>query len=419
MTTDGRGRDLAARMGLAPIGSRRIEVLLAGMVSVFGLLFATTTMPRLVEDWHELNVAMGLVLAVAVYGMIGIAALSALLHQWTREVFGAVGVVYLVALLLWPTAVRGQYVGDGTPWLFALAGVPCALIVVAVRWPFVVSYVLGVSVFVGWLRTTPAGGSADISASVLDGSSIAEVGFALLFVVVAVRRAAQDVDSAQGAALSRYADAQIDEATESERVRTDALVHDSVLTTFLSAAGARTPEARSLAARMAVHTMNVLSRATVASQVGPKVPLAELPSRVRTDSAGIGDAFTYSTRNMQDHFVPEPVADAIVSAAVQAMTNSVKHAGGPEVPRAITVEGTAGGGVRVLVEDRGRGFDPAAVASERLGLRVSIIERMHRVGGEVEVRTAIGRGATFVLSWPASAVGAADTSESDDAAVLA
>jgi signal transduction histidine kinase len=170
---------------------------------------------------------------------------------------------------------------------------------------------------------------------------------------------------------------------------------------------------------MAVHTMNVLSRATVASQVGPKVPVAELPGRVRADSAGIGDRFTVSTHNMRDHFVPESVADAIVSAAVQAMTNSVKHAGGPEIARSVAVEGIAGGGVRVTVEDAGRGFDPSAVASERLGLRVSIIERMHRVGGEVEVRTALGQGATFVLSWPASAVGAARQSESDDAAVLA
>jgi hypothetical protein len=334
-------------------------------------------------------------------------------------VFGGVGLVYLGALALWPVAVDGRYHGDGSPWLLAVAGVPCALVVVAARWPVAVGYVLIVAASVGVARSTPAGGSANVSTAVLDGSYAAELGLALLLVVHAVRRAARDVDSAQGAALSRYADAQIDEATESERTRTDALVHDSVLTTFLSAAGARTPEARTLASRMAVHTMNVLSRATVASQVGPKVPLAELPGRVRTDSAGIGDAFAFATHNMRDHFVPEPVADALVSAAVQAMTNSVKHAGGPEIPRSFTVEGIAGGGVRVVVEDGGQGFDPAAVASERLGLRVSIIERMHRVGGEVEVRTAIGQGATFVLSWPASAVGAAHQSESDDAAVLA
>ncbi|WP_375407468.1 sensor histidine kinase [uncultured Amnibacterium sp.] len=417
--TDTRGRDMAARMGLAPIGSRRIEMVLAGMVSLFGLLFAAMTLPRLAEDWAQMSMAVGLLLAVSVYGTIAVAALSALLHQWTRSVFGGTALVYLAALALWPVAVGNHYDGPGAPWLFAIAGVPCALMIVAARWFVATGYVFSVTVAIAAIRTTPPGGSATLSTALLGASSTAELGLALLLVVHAVRRAARDVDSAEGAALSLYAGARIDEATESERTRTDSLVHDSVLTTFLSAAGAHTPEARALASRMAVHTMTVLSRATVASHIGPKVPIAELPARVRSDSAGIGDAFTVATENMRDQSVPESVADAIVSAAVQAMTNSVKHAGGPEVPRSITFEGIAGGGIRVVVEDRGRGFDPSAVASERLGLRVSIIERMHRVGGDVEVRTAIGEGATFVLSWPASAVGAADRAAAGDSAVLA
>ena len=419
MTTDSRGRDLAARMGLAPIGSRRIEMLLAGMVSLFGLLFAATTLTEMAEEWRQFNAGVALMLAVAVYGAVAVAALAALLHQWTRPVFGAVGLVYLSALAVWPAILPGTYVGDGSPWLFSLAGVPCALVVVAARWQLSVGYILVTAASVGALRTTPAGGSATVSDAVIDASYIAEAGLALLLVVAAVRRAARDVDSAQGAALTRYADAQIDEATESERVRTDALVHDSVLTTFLSAASAQTPESKALAARMAVHTMTVLSRATVASQVGPKVPTAELLHRIREDAGAVADSFTFGTKDVRDHFVPENVADAITSAAVQAMTNSVKHAGGPEVPRSVVVKGTADGAVCVHVEDRGRGFDPSKVASERLGLRVSIIERMNRVSGAVDLRTELGQGTTFVLSWPASAPAPSPTAAADDEAVLA
>jgi signal transduction histidine kinase len=419
MTTDSRGRDMAARMGLAPIGSRRIEMLLAGMVSLFGLLFAATTLPPLVEHWGQFHPAVALMLAVAVYGAIAMAALAALLHQWTRPVFSGVGLVYLAALALWPLAVPAHYSADVPPWLFAVAGVPCALVVVAARWQLSIGYVIVTAASVGALRTTPAGGAATTSAAVLDASYIVEVGLALLLVVTAVRRAARDVDSAQGAALTRYADAQIDEATESERVRTDALVHDSVLTTFLSAASAQTPESKALAARMAVHTMTVLSRATVASQVGPKVPTAELLHRIREDAGAVADRFEFATKDVRDHFVPENVADAITSAAVQAMTNSVKHAGGPEVPRSVLVKGTADGAVCVHVEDRGRGFDPSKVASERLGLRVSIIERMNRVSGAVDLRTELGQGTSFVLSWPASATTPAATAMDDDQAVLA
>jgi signal transduction histidine kinase len=176
-----------------------------------------------------------------------------------------------------------------------------------------------------------------------------------------------------------------------------------VLTTFLSAAAAHTPEARALASSMAADTMNVLARATVASHVGPKVRVADLLGRIRTDAGAIGDGFEFAVRDVRDHFVPEAVADAIVSAAVQAMTNSVKHAGGPEVPRSVLVKGGEGGAVCVHVEDEGSGFDPKKIASERLGVRVSIFERMTRVNGAVDLRTAIGEGTEFVLSWPASA----------------
>ncbi|MGN6446621.1 sensor histidine kinase [Amnibacterium sp.] len=418
MTTDTRGRDLAAKMGLAPIGSRRIEMLLAGMVSLFGLLFAATTIPELVEDWPLLNPGVTLMIAVAVYGAIAVASLAALLHQWTRPVFGGVGIVYLGALALWPLSVDGQYTGTSSPWLFALAGIPSALVVVAARWPVSVGYVIVVSATVGAQRFVPIGGGVSFASALTDAASASEVGFALLLVVSAVRRAARQVDSAQGAALSRYADAQIDEATESERVRTDALVHDSVLTTFLSAAAAQTPEARALAARMAAHTMGVLSRATVASSVGPKVPIAELLVRIREDAGAVADRFSFASKDVKDRYLPENVADAIVSAAVQAMTNSVKHAGGPEVPRSVVVKGGDEGAVCVHVEDKGRGFDPAKVASERLGLRVSIIERMSRVSGAVDLRTALGEGTEFVLSWPAGAT-APEASSADDETVFA
>jgi signal transduction histidine kinase len=82
------------------------------------------------------------------------------------------------------------------------------------------------------------------------------------------------------------------------------------------------------------------------------------------------------------------------------------------------VLGTAGGGVQVRIEDGGRGFDPKQIASERLGVRVSIYERISRVNGEVHLRTAIGEGTTFVLSWPAAASATAAPAV-DDAAVLA
>ena len=101
-------------------------------------------------------------------------------------------------------------------------------------------------------------------------------------------------------------------------------------------------------------------------------------------------------------FLPQFTSLGAVWATVQAMTNSVKHAGGPEITRSVVLRGTSAGGVQSVISDDGAGFDPALIASERLGVRVSILERIRLVGGDAEIRTAPGLGTTITLSWPAA-----------------
>ncbi|MDQ8043594.1 MAG: ATP-binding protein [Solirubrobacteraceae bacterium] len=75
------------------------------------------------------------------------------------------------------------------------------------------------------------------------------------------------------------------------------------------------------------------------------------------------------------------VADAMVRAAREAMRNAVRHAGSP-VRVFVEVEGTRR---EVFVRDTGPGFDPAAVADERRGVRDAIIGRMTHVGGTARI----------------------------------
>ena len=56
--------------------------------------------------------------------------------------------------------------------------------------------------------------------------------------------------------------------------------------------------------------------------------------------------------------------------------------------------------VDVFVRDRGVGFDPAAVADDRHGVRHSIVDRMHRHGGTGEVRSDARRGTEVRLHLP-------------------
>ena len=54
----------------------------------------------------------------------------------------------------------------------------------------------------------------------------------------------------------------------------------------------------------------------------------------------------------------------------------------------------------MFVRDRGRGFDPAAVAEDRYGVRHSIIDRMQRHGGTAEIRSTPGEGTEVRLHLP-------------------
>jgi signal transduction histidine kinase len=54
--------------------------------------------------------------------------------------------------------------------------------------------------------------------------------------------------------------------------------------------------------------------------------------------------------------------------------------------------------LHVFVRDRGPGFDPGAVPSDRHGVRESIMGRMERHGGRATVRAAQGRGTEIELS---------------------
>jgi signal transduction histidine kinase len=104
--------------------------------------------------------------------------------------------------------------------------------------------------------------------------------------------------------------------------------------------------------------------------------------------------------DLSSRVIPESVSSAVVSAATQAMVNSVNHAGSEPVRRSVTMRGLEGG-VSVVIEDDGAGFDLGAIAPGRLGVRTSILERMSSLGGVAEITTAPGEGVRVELRWPA------------------
>ena len=88
---------------------------------------------------------------------------------------------------------------------------------------------------------------------------------------------------------------------------------------------------------------------------------------------------------------------ALLAAAREATVNAAKWSGAPVVSLFAEVEPDA---VSVFVRDRGCGFDPDAVATDRKGVAESIRARMARRGGTATIRSAPGEGAEVALRMP-------------------
>jgi signal transduction histidine kinase len=91
------------------------------------------------------------------------------------------------------------------------------------------------------------------------------------------------------------------------------------------------------------------------------------------------------------------VEHAVYRIATEALTNVVRHAQARRV--SVKLE-QAGSGVRLLIADDGRGFDPAAAADDgRFGL-YGMRERARIIGAALEIESAAGKGSTLRLTVP-------------------
>ena len=92
--------------------------------------------------------------------------------------------------------------------------------------------------------------------------------------------------------------------------------------------------------------------------------------------------------------------NALLAAAREATVNAVKWSGAEVVSIFAEVEPSQ---VSVFVRDRGKGFDPDTVPSDRKGLAESVHARMTRRGGSATVRSAQGEGTEVSLTMPRAA----------------
>ncbi|MDP9075301.1 MAG: ATP-binding protein, partial [Actinomycetota bacterium] len=118
---------------------------------------------------------------------------------------------------------------------------------------------------------------------------------------------------------------------------------------------------------------------------------------LRLTAARVEDAFGTRVNVVvaPDLCQPRPgVADALIGAIGEAMTNAAKHGAASAVTVYVEPEGS---GVFAAVHDDGCGFDPRQ-AVEGVGLTNSIRGRVADAGGRVELESRPGLG-TEVRLW--------------------
>jgi signal transduction histidine kinase len=179
-------------------------------------------------------------------------------------------------------------------------------------------------------------------------------------------------------------------------------VHDSVLTTLISAARAYSPEAMELTAAMAGNAIGHLhDAALVQPDDGTTVRLRAVAKRISDAAGGMSPPFQIRRIEVGSRSIPVSAGEAVYSAAVQAMVNSIQHGGdSPNIERWVSMRSARPGGIEVEVGDSGRGFVVDSVPTERLGVRVSIIERVTNAGGSVVIESAPDEGARVRVRWP-------------------
>ena len=388
------------------ISRSRIETVASQVTGIFGFVFALQSLPAVIDAQSYVAPAWAVALPVVVFGGILAVVVTSVIGRGVAVAAGVTAAVFVLSLVLWPAAVlQPNEVAPSQPWLWYLVVVCMACAVVSFNMWLAGFYIVAVSLIYAVLRALPSGGQAGAGLAALDALYVFLLGAVNLVLVTTLRSAADRVDRAQQAAMLRYSVAVKQDAMEAERLHVDALVHDRVLTTLLSASKSSSAMERDLVVGMARDALRALHSSGEAGDPGFEVLLGELAERLANAARVLSPGFDYAQQSIPGQSVPSDVAEAVFSAAVQAMVNSLQHADGDvtapvSIERTVSMHPLQGEGFTVQVSDTGVGFDPAAVPQERLGLRVSIRERVATVGGAVQVQSVPGGGASIVIVWP-------------------
>lgn len=381
------------------ITSTLVERVIARAYALVALVFGVTVVGPAFSGQRAMDQVWAWVFGLVLFSGLLASATAGALVKWVRPAAAVVAVSYFLMVVSWPFAATDiAQVQQQTPWLWGICNVAMAAAVVSFSEWFAGTYVFALSVAWCLIRLTPAGGAAGIQRGLQDAGYVFILGIAVLMVALLLRRTAAEVDTRHLTAVARYATVTKEHESEKQRVSVDALLHDSVLATFLQVSRAGTATERRLAARLAIKSLNVIADTEESfDREHTRVTAAEITDRFQQMKTELGVPLTLRTEGPDTHDIPYAVAETVSAAAFQAMVNSVQHAGSAVTERSVSVVWTHNC-VTVTIQDDGQSFDPSAPSS-RLGVKVSILERMDAIGGTALIDSAPGHGTRIVLTW--------------------
>jgi signal transduction histidine kinase len=328
--------------------------------------------------------------AAALSGVLPARVLRGLLGVAAAGLLG--GLLLLVPAITTTTGTVPPEVAS--PWVLGISAIgTCAA---AVAW----------RPLIAWLYLAACVVTLAVDRVLASSESILEIAiqdalYTLLFnaifaaLAIATAHAGRVLDAAADRAIGETRAAAATESAARERSRIEALVHDSVLVALL--ASARGAKRAAQEARLAIARLDDVAEVSATSRVATQAWIWRLQS-LATDLAPAA-RFSHEW-DARVESIPGDAASAILEATAEAVRNSVQHAG--PAARAIHVRAT-GDEVEVTVLDDGVGFDPSEVGAARLGVAVSILDRMFALsGGRGTVVSQPGVGTRVALGWSPS-----------------
>jgi signal transduction histidine kinase len=386
----------------------RVVRTLVVSVGLGSVVFSVLGLPAIIEQFNYLNPVYSIIAVTFFLGlppvMVAVSYLASV--KVLRYLAGLHCVIGIVLLSFWvPAMTVDRLPGDQLPWIVNI--ITLATCMAAIALPFLGAwiYMFTMATLSGFVRYLSYGGG-DASIAFQDSVMIVLISGFMMALLQLTLRAGREQDAAALSAQEAAAETASTETLERQRTRYHAFTHDDVLATLLAASqDGATPS--DVTKRSALRTLEKMDQFRADLPIQHVLTIGEFESHLRLAAAGVGVPLhsTLSAPGGTDLRIPVEVCDALTEALTEAMRNSVRHGAWPDgkpVRREARASRTADA-IEITITDNGRGFNPRRVGIDRLGVRLSILQRVNsQPGGHASVASARGSGTTVTLTWVAS-----------------